>query len=267
MMTPSYLAGGEFDDDQFDHAYPVGIENNYWNLARNWILQRELSRVQRGNLLGPSARILDIGCGRGIVVQHLVACGWDAWGVEVGTPMPVDNLDGRVFTGTTAQSLPEPFRRSVRCLLLLDVIEHIADAPAFLRDIGAAFPNATLSLVMVPARPEAWSNYDDYYSHFRRYTPDLLARHLTEAGLTPTGIRHFFHSLYFAAMAIKLSGRRREVIRSAPIYPRLHRFIARYLAAESGLLQLFPRLPGLSLFALATPGNAGERSHTMVTDG
>jgi hypothetical protein len=38
----------EFSRTQFDHAYPDGIENNYWNVARNWIVAREMSlRIER----------------------------------------------------------------------------------------------------------------------------------------------------------------------------------------------------------------------------
>jgi hypothetical protein len=34
-------AATEFSRTQFDHAYPDGIENNCWNVARNWIVARE----------------------------------------------------------------------------------------------------------------------------------------------------------------------------------------------------------------------------------
>jgi hypothetical protein len=247
---PSSAAPTEFTADQVAHAYPAGIENDFWNVARNRIVQRELRRACRRHLLAPSARILEIGCGKGIVVHDLLGAGWDAWGVELATPAPIEAVDSRIFTGLRAEALPEAFRVSVRCLLFLDVIEHIADAPAFLRDTVAAFPGATLALLTVPARPEAWSNYDTYYGHFRRYTPALLAQHMAQAGLVPVKIAYFFHSLYVAAMAIKLAGRIRAVVRSAPRHTGLHGLVARCLAAESRLLA-HTRIPGLSLLAVA----------------
>src|SRR5262245_37209792 len=106
-------ATSEFDQEQFDHAYPAGIENNWWNVARNLVLDSELARARRSGLVSGSPRILEIGCGRGIVVQHLLSCGWDVWGVELATPTRVGGIEDRVITGVDARNLPSAFRASV----------------------------------------------------------------------------------------------------------------------------------------------------------
>ena len=56
----------EFNQQEFDLAYPPGVEFNYWTVARNRILWRALAR--QGWLTG---EWVEVGCGRGIVLQFL----------------------------------------------------------------------------------------------------------------------------------------------------------------------------------------------------
>lgn len=240
------MQSSAFDDLHFQHAYPIGVEKNWWNIGRNWIVASELKAVVSAN-----QRILEIGSGPGIVVQHLVDNGWDAWGVDAGTPTPVAGIDQRLVLGLAAEDLPVSFRNSVECLLLLDVIEHIENPVAFLKSVLPAFPRARTVLITVPARPEAWSNYDDYYGHFRRYTRTSLRSELAGADLRPDKIKYFFNSLYFAAMAINMIGIKRNLILSAPKGQGLHRAIAKYMWAESMLLGKLGFFPGLSLLTVA----------------
>jgi hypothetical protein len=69
--------GAAFDADKFREAYPDGIENNYWSVARNWIIEAALP---------DKAHILEIGCGRGVVVSYLLSRGGNAWGSELASP-------------------------------------------------------------------------------------------------------------------------------------------------------------------------------------
>ena len=66
--------------------------------------------------------------------------------------------------------LPEEERRGVTTLLVLDVIEHLEDPIAFLREVLSSFPDVSSLIVTVPAREELWSAFDDFYGHHRRYT-------------------------------------------------------------------------------------------------
>ena len=84
--------------------------------------------------------------------------------------------------------------------MLLDVIEHIEDDREFLRTIRSAFSNCQCVIVTVPARPEAWSEWDEYYGHFRRYSPETLRKTLSAIGGC-VYVRYFFRSLYLAGLA------------------------------------------------------------------
>jgi len=243
----------EFDDNAFSSAYPLGVERNFWNLARNYIITRELDRDVRAGLISRKSRILEIGCGTGVVVRHLRNYNWDAYGVELGAPKLVAGAEKVIWTRRWARDLDDDFRISVSCILLLDVIEHVADAERFLREISAAFPCCKCFIVSVPARQEVWSNYDEFYGHYRRYDRALFDRTLAEANLKVIRRRYFFHTLYIAAVFIKCIGRKRRVSILPTKRPKLHRLIALILYLEARVTPSF--ILGLSLIGTAVPAD------------
>jgi SAM-dependent methyltransferase len=243
----------EFDIAQTADAYPVGIENGFWSIARHRIIARALKDATAAGLRSPAGRILEIGCGPGIVVNAMRAEGYDVWGVELGTPSVRQAAASYITTGIPAQQLNASFRATVETVLLLDVIEHIEDEVIFLRSVLPAFPNCRCVIVTVPARQEVWSNYDDYYGHFRRYTRESLDNTLTEAGLTTQHTRYFFRSLYGIAILINALGHKRAVVLKAPKSSVLQHLIALGFELEDRLFSSLS-IPGLSLISIARIG-------------
>jgi len=145
----------KFSDQQLEETYPKGIGNHFWNHARNRIIASTL--FAQG--VSPQSRILEIGCGRGVVVRYLRARGIDCHGVELSKSEVDDDLKGAVRMGWDCFELPVEFRDSVTGLMLLDVIEHLPDPVNFMSRLQTSFRNARFLLVTVPARKELWSNY------------------------------------------------------------------------------------------------------------
>jgi cyclopropane fatty-acyl-phospholipid synthase-like methyltransferase len=249
-MAEAAEAGTAFDEAKAGHAYPEGFEDGFWAIARHRILDEALRDAAAAGLRSTGGRILEIGCGPGIVVQAMRAAGHDAWGVELGSPAIRAKSKPYVVTGTPAQALDSAAREAVETIMLLDVIEHIEDEVGFLREVLPAFPNCRCVVVTVPARQEAWSNYDEYYGHYRRYDRDGLAATLTGAGLQPWRNRYFFRALYVAARLINLTGRKREVVLTRPRMLPLQRLIATLFTIEDKALGALP-LAGMSLLAVA----------------
>ncbi|XUU61755.1 bifunctional 2-polyprenyl-6-hydroxyphenol methylase/3-demethylubiquinol 3-O-methyltransferase UbiG [Erythrobacter sp. HA6-11] len=150
---------------------------------------------------------LDVGCGAGLVCEPLSRLGAQVTGVDasienVGVASAhaeAAGLDIRYMTGELA-SLDIGQFDLVTCL---EVIEHVADKPAFLRDLAARLapggvmvlstPNRTLAsrTLLVGAAeavgyvPRGTHDWNDFV------TPDELHDLLAEAGLamgTPRGI-------------------------------------------------------------------------------
>jgi 2-polyprenyl-3-methyl-5-hydroxy-6-metoxy-1,4-benzoquinol methylase len=240
----------DFSEGLAGHAYPEGSEFGFWSLARHRVLDRALRQAARQGLRSANGKILEVGCGPGIVVKALRDLGHDIRGVELGEPAVRSGARDHISTGIAAEHLPARERSEVETLLLLDVIEHVDDAPRFLRGLAGALPNCKCVIVTVPARMEVWSNWDEYYGHFRRYSRTSLAEALIQAGFRVSSDRYFFRGLYLAARLINLLGRKRAVELRSPSLRPLQQMIALAFAAEDRLFGASP-LPGMSLIAVA----------------
>lgn len=65
----------------------------------------------------------------------------------------------------------------------LDILEHVADDDGALAELGrVAAPGASV-LLSVPLHPEAWTAFDDFVGHCRRYEPARILALLEQHGL------------------------------------------------------------------------------------
>ena len=102
--------------------------------------------------------LLEIGCGRGIVVEHLRGRGTDCVGCELAAVSVLDHLRGIVLDRTDFADLPTEQRGRIRRAMLCDVIEHLPEPLAFLRKVRGALPALEGVLVTVPARQDSGPN-------------------------------------------------------------------------------------------------------------
>ncbi|MCK6450947.1 MAG: class I SAM-dependent methyltransferase [Alphaproteobacteria bacterium] len=237
-----------FTGDQYDLVYPKGIERHFWCIARNGILSDMIRWIERraGGRIG---RLLEIGCGRGMVVEHLRLEGRDCYGVELSPVGVPEDRRTYVWSGTDCRNLPASFRAGVEAVLLLEVIEHIEDARRFLIDIRDAFPACRWLIVSVPARAELWSNFDEEFGHFRRYDEEMLAQELADAGATLLRWRYRFALLYPLIYALLRIGKPRPLSNKAPSMPMLHRVLGGLIRRETWIMP--QRVYGTSIYAIA----------------
>ena len=234
----------EFSAEQYQSSYPDGGQDHWWPMARARVVRDTITRTA-----GRQASILDVGCGRGIVVDYLRREGIDCSGVEPGMSGPIEGAADFVTTGLHAEELPETDRRKYDTILLLDVIEHLPDAAEFLRGLPARFENLSTLIVTVPARQELWTNYDEYFGHYLRYSLRDIEALSQNLGWELLERRYFFHSLYLPAwfMAKVRKGRPTELSPPRGIVKALHRCVAFGMYID---YQIIPRsVVGTSLIA------------------
>lgn len=248
MSDPSRVAETEpstaMNREQFAASHPPGIGRNYWNVARNRILW---SRIQR--TLRPDSQVLDVGCGSGIVVDFLRQKGVDCFGSDLGAPLPeVPRVAPYLYLNQSAFDLDAQVRERTDTLLLMDVLEHLPDPASFLRECSRAFPRVSAVHLSVPARMEIWSNYDEYFGHFRRYTRPAVAQMAAEAGLLLEESSYAFHGLFWAARVTLQLSRKRQTQQFAPRLPRAHAVLGKLFELEHRLVP--GHWWGSSIFAL-----------------
>jgi SAM-dependent methyltransferase len=220
----------EFNTTQYDAAYPMGIEYHYWNLARNSIIK---SVLKKHNLTGK--KILEIGCGRGYVVESLRDDGYTCLGVDRAR---IESSKEYLFFGIDFDELNSTIKGETEVVLLCDVLEHIPEPEEFLARIQDAFPHVRHILITVSAREELWSNYDEYYGHMTRYSRPSLTKVLGSVGYRVLCMSYFFHLLYIPAYLLRLLRKERgiEVHPPVGILRALHRFLANVFVIEQKLL-------------------------------
>jgi 2-polyprenyl-3-methyl-5-hydroxy-6-metoxy-1,4-benzoquinol methylase len=229
---------------KFRDIYPDGIEHHFWNHARNVIIFDFLVKHDLHN-----ETILEIGCGRGIVLQYLMQKKITCSGVDLAEVDPVAGVKDRIINRTDAFDLPLEFRKTVSSVFILDLIEHFKEPATFLRQLVEKFPNVNTVLVTVPARAELWSNFDVYNGHVIRYSPKDISN-LAGKELHLVRAEYFNHLLYPVFWILSRLFKKRVTALRAPSGWKiaLHRFISWILVADYHLLPA--RLPGTSIIAL-----------------
>ena len=132
---------------------------------------------------------------------------------------------------------------SVDLITALDVLEHIEDDRATLREIQRVLRPGGVLLATVPAYGWMWGAQDEISHHFRRYDASDLRRKIPEAGLDLRRITHF-NSILFPPIALirlarKLLPARGEVKSDFEMTQEgpTNRLLARVFSSEAGWLR------------------------------
>ena len=186
-MNPEYAA-----------AYTDLYRRHWWWRAREAMLVREIERRSPAN--GWRA-ILDVGCGDGLFFDQLSRFG-GVWGVESDDSLvsPDNPHRSRIHIGPFSTFRP---RRQFGLILMLDVLEHLADAEAALLQANELLEPDGRLLITVPAFQVLWTRHDDLNRHVVRYTRESLDVVLGRAGLRMLSGRYFFHWLFPVKLGVR----------------------------------------------------------------
>ena len=178
-------------------------DRHWWYRGRRRVLEGVITQLR----LPARARILDAGCGSGRnmveLARHGVVTGIEL--SETSVSLARERGVGEVIEGSVLQM---PFAAdSFELAASLDVIEHLEDDLAALRELRRVVaPGGTL-LVTVPAYQWLWSGHDEINHHHRRYTRDSLFRVAREAGWEPVRTTYFNSLLLPVAIALRVLDR------------------------------------------------------------
>jgi SAM-dependent methyltransferase len=166
------------------HHYPILYQvedTHWWYVGRRRIIQSLVEKI-RATLDTPGPRILDVGCGTGANLKMLAGYG-RAEGVDI-SQQAVDFCHERGLQSVrlgAAEQLPYE-DDSFELVTALDVIEHLDDDVAGLREMRRVLRRDGRILLFVPAFMFLWGVQDDVSHHRRRYTLPSLLKAVEAAG-------------------------------------------------------------------------------------
>ncbi len=152
------------------------LEESHW-----WLTGRRRIVASVVDLLGHATRrqrLVEIGCGTGANLSAF-ADRFDCVGVDTSPEavrLAARRFPGLRFVCGTAPQETASLVGDADVVLLLDVLEHVADDFGFLASILRSMPVGAHLVVAVPADMELWSNHDVNLEHFRRYDRRRLER-------------------------------------------------------------------------------------------
>lgn len=225
----------------------IELEDSYW-----WhVAKRELAVSLLNRYFPAPGTLVEGGVGSS---RNLIAfrdLGYDVRGFDV-MPEAVACASERGLD-VRLHDLAQPWpveAESLRAVVLLDVIEHVADPVAVLAHVRDALAPGGGAIVTVPAYQWLFSDWDAALGHYRRYTTKMLKTQAGQAGLKVLKLTHWNAFTLPAAVAVR-SGQRMFPQGRAAEFPRVSPFTNRLLlgcaAAERWMMRRLPVPCGLSV--------------------
>ena len=228
-------------------------ERHWWYRGRRAVIDAVLDGLD----LPPALRILDAGCGSGRNMVELARRG-SVTGVEPASAS-LEAARARKAGAVVAGSLDDPLPfddASFHLAVALDVLEHVEDDRAALRELARVLVPGGRLLVTVPQYGWLWGEHDVLAHHHRRYTrPQLLGR-AAAAGLHAERVTSFNTALLGPIALARLAQRALDREQPSSDLARtpqgpVNAALERVLGAEATLLRRGRDLPaGVSLLAV-----------------
>ena len=166
-------------------------ESHWWFAGRRRLLARVIDELN----LPKDARVLDVGSGTGTNLRLLSQLGFiNFTGVDASESsirFCSEKGFGTVEMGDACDLPCED--RSVDLVLATDIVEHLDDDAAALREFRRVLRPGGCAIVTVPAFQSLWGLQDEVSHHKRRYRKRDFESRITNAGL---GLRRSFYFNY-----------------------------------------------------------------------
>ena len=217
-------------------------QQHWWFTGRREIMRTLLSAVLPPVV--PPSLVLDVGCGTGGNIAHL-ADAYRCLGVDVSGEA-IANARRRFpnvefIQGSAPGAIGERMT-DVKCITLMDVLEHVPDDFELLSQLVAAVPPGTRFLITVPADLTLWSEHDVSFGHYRRYDLPRFRRVWEGLPVRCRLLSYFNSRLYPVVKAIRTWNRWRggafgkgHTDLTLPS-PPVNRFLHGCFAGEAGAL-------------------------------
>jgi len=193
-FTTTSAEEDSFNKENFEFLFEME-QHHFWHKGRREIIHALLRRIHHNRL--SDIAMIEIGCGNGSVLQFLKSKGINIEGGDLflealqfcrkRTGVPLYQLD----------ALNTPFADGQYDVVgLFDVIEHIDDDKALLKEMYRICKPGGRIILTVPANKWLWSYFDVISCHKRRYRKKELYQKLRRAGFVVEKISFYVFFLF-----------------------------------------------------------------------
>lgn len=173
--------------NEYEKMYRVE-DRDWWFVSRRELVLSHLKRFLKVS----HPVILDIGCGTGATARLLSEHG-EVIGVDF-SKLALAACEKRGIKNLLKASatLIPLANESVDVIVATDIIEHLDDDTAALKEFERVLKKTGFAIITVPAYQFLWSEHDEALMHRRRYTSGLLRQRVEAAGLA---LKYHGHAL------------------------------------------------------------------------
>jgi len=255
MATTAHVADSTLPQQMQEHTYSIMYEiegTHWWFAGRRQIITSFIRPLFAGFRGRP--RILDVGCGTGANLEMLGEFG-EAEGVDVSNDALLFCRQRGLEKVRLGEAEKLPYDdESFDLVTGLDVVEHLDDDLAGLREMRRVLKPDGRAFLFVPAFMFLWGVQDDISHHRRRYTMSELRAVVRKAGFeierTTFANITFFLPTLLGRVLMRITGFRPASENNLTI-GFLNKPLGMILGAESFWLRHFNLPVGVSAICIA----------------
>lgn len=235
------------------------LEDRYWYFqGRKDIIGGVLEQYLPAN--SAKLRVLDVGCGTGLMLGKLKTMGLEPVGADLHTLSMQYCRQRAAKKLVRADVMHLPFADdSFDVILALDLIEHVEDDDGLLDEFRRIAAPGAKVLITVPAHPYLWSEHDDALHHYRRYRKKEFQAQLEKADFEIVRHTYAIAILYYPIVVFRLAQRLLKPRKDGPkthlidLPKPINAFLIRLLQFEGWIMRKMNLPMGLTILSVVEP--------------
>ncbi|HDL65116.1 MAG TPA: class I SAM-dependent methyltransferase [Proteobacteria bacterium] len=233
-----------------------GLEASYWLFrARRELLVALIS--QSGG--SPDSKVLDAGCGGGLLISLLRKNGFkDIFGIDLSQMMVGLCRERGIMNISRQDCMETTFEDELfDVIIAADVLEHIEDDSGALREWKRILKRDGRLIITVPAFKSLWSSHDEICHHHRRYSKSAMIHLLRTGGFAVDSISFWNFTLFFPVYLMRVLQRwfpgdkKEQGDQLYELKPVINNALLQLLRLENRLLSIINFPIGISIYAVA----------------